>query len=526
MKIFQLKDFIELDNKTLYLSTWQRNFVWTTDKVLELFDTIIKKRERDYCDINDFIIGSYPPNIHDETLCYKINYKTPEVNKAHRKVGRKYLSQIRQIQDAQQRMTSILFMLYGDYLTEKGKKYYLYFDIDNQDFFFDTKDEFKQGCVKNSKLFNIFLNTNTSTIQKQEACEREGFHYDDVVDMVNHILQFDIDIKHKSYHNINEALDDFRRTNSGHQLTSYDLFIDKLVELVDDMEFDTFFETAYKEVNQSIPISLAYFNSTNILRGKHDFALNLMTYRSRPSENKTTLHHFEDHIFRGGEGCIENDPINEDTIKDFRNRLSKFIKKLLNTKITVTNSETRTWETHLPYKDIFKSCRLPVVAILRHMGRNQGRDIDARSNGALDKQAIRFLIHLICLNNRNHSKHTTSSIELFKCDSLEDFTNVPLEIHIDEIPIETKIQLCASSLTNDTIYNIKGIFHDVDLVDKWSKTYRSGDDLLTTNVSREIIEMLPSQHQNRNHKKFLDRRRDEINKRLISLLEEYDITVL
>ena len=525
MKIFQLRDFIEQDNKTLYLSTWQRNFVWTTDKVLELFDTIMKKRECDYCDINDFIIGSYPPHVHDESLCYQINYRKPEVNKAHKKVGKKYLSQIRHIQDAQQRMTSTLFMLYGDYLIEKGKKYYLYFDIINQEFFFDNKDEFKRNCVKSSKLFGIFLNTNTSTIQKQEACEREGFQYDDVVEMVNHILQFDISIKHKSYRNIKEALDDFRRTNSGHQLTSYDLFIDKLVELVDDLEFDTFFEKAYKEVNQSIPVQLAYFNSTNILKGKHDFALNLMTYRSRPNENKTTLHHFPDYVFNGDEPCIENSPIDEDTIKDFRNRLSKFIKKLLNTTIEVTDG-TRTWKTHLPYKHIFKSCRLPVVAILRHMGRNQGREIDARSNSALDKQAIRFLIHLICLNNRNHSKHTSSSIDLFKCNTLEDFAEVPLEIHIDEIPIETKLLLCASSLTNDTVYSKKGIFNDLDLVDKWSKVYRCGDDLLTNNISRETIEFLPSQNQRRNHKRFLDNRRDEINKRLITLLEEYNITVL
>lgn len=527
-KIKDLKEKAE----SIYLSSWQRLLTWTKEDMLFLIDTILKaKQGYSYCKINPIKIGTYPPQQLDgNSLVFRMEYIEPVVGQPHVKIGSKRLAQINHLQDGQQRMTSLLFMLFGKTWKENNKLWQLYFDIADQSFEFIARTEsgdrpvlVTDGVVefvKASTLFDIFMNTQRDT-DKAVECNRLGFDYEDVKDTINHILGYEIDFDYKQYNNITEALDDFKRTNAGRPLSDYALFINNLVEYVGDFEFDKFFDDGKKKVNDAVPGNSNYFSPQQ--KGKEDFALNMMSFRADPYRTPTNLSGFKKYIIKGENGCIETDPVNETTIDAFQRKLSRFITKLLNTKIEVNSTSGETWETYLPYDILFKNCRLPMLALLRHMGSANGMDARSTVSDPLPKQGIRFLIHHLCLNNKAHSKHTPFSKRLFGMRNLDQFENETLEVDLDEIDPKVKIRLVASSYNNTGISE-STIFSNITKAQGYNVVVRS-EGLLTDDLERQSIEILPENH-NIDTEEFFNERKREINQRLKDLLSEYDITVI
>jgi len=500
----------------MYLSSWQRNLSWTYMDAESLYDTMIMSMNHSYCNIDPIKIGRYSQSSNEMGLIYDINFKNPVRGTKHLKIGNEELKKIRHLQDGQQRLTSILFLGYGESWTEGKDKYYLYLDIINKEIVFDNRERtaiFDQGMatlVRTSKLFEIFM-SDTPVQIKQQQCHELHFEYDNVEKIINHLLNYKIKFDTVNFQNKTEALDYFRRQNSGRALTSYQLFINKLVEFVGDNEYDRFFEECTKELNREVPYP--YFPNKKGSVGKEDFSLNMMSYRTM--DDKTSLKDYTlTQITRG----LENEPVNEETIKAFKQKLSKYLKKLLNTKIKL-QTDGLEWETCLPYHILFKSFRLPTLALIKHMGRGNG--IDARTNDPLPEQAIRFIIHMLCTGNKSRQKLTPESKELFTMTNLESFSEKELTVSLDQVPIETKILLVATSINKK--YKKYSVFNSLPKSFN-NLTFRSEEPLVDEEHLSEI-EILPSPNIT-NTERFLEQRRKEINDRLIKLLEKYNIRVL
>jgi hypothetical protein len=511
-KICELREFMI----GVFLSSWQRNLTWSMEAAEALYDTIIKKMYHEYCKIDPIKLGRYSESNTETGLVYELNYMNPVKGTKHRKIGSRDLKHIKHLQDGQQRLTCILFMLFGDIWTEGGKKYYLYFNLQNNEIVFDPRNRtviMDQGIttmVKTSKIFEIFMSDVDTTIKIQQ-CHDLRFSYDDVKDLVDHVLNYIIRFEIEEFESKTQALDYFRRQNSGMPLTHYELFINYLIEYIGDYEFDQYFEDATNELNNALPTP--YFKKKKKRVGKEDFALNMMSYRTRQNESYQTLSLYPKESITTG---VDNESVNERTINTFKNKLLKYLKKLLNTKIEVESSDGLSWETIFPYKSLFTSYRLPMLSLVRQMGNG----IDARTNDALPKQAIRFLLHLICTGHSSHSKHTPESRELFAMNHLDELREKELSVDLDQVPIDTKIFLVATSV--DVNYKLHPIFSSISK-SLFNKTWRSEESL--TDVDMNEVEILPSDERNTNIEIFLEERKKEINKRMKILLEKYDIRV-